>query len=606
MADGFDPDAYLASTPFDPDAYLKKQQPAAPERSVFGRIASAIGAPDPVTPGTPAADPYDTRSTVGRIASTVVTALPDLAIKIQNAGLNPFDMAGAVANKVVGYTPPETKIPETGPILRQIIGTPELPADASTTRALLEGGASALFSGGANAAGRAIAAAPTLLAAAKPAAAALARNVVAPTVGSYYGGEAGGAVGGETGALVGSLIGGLAPTARTARAQATRAGAKPDAGEIAAAAERQNVPTTAGMLGGADVAAQEKALSGKPGAAGVIRGARGDTLTALREAVQRAVDERQALPPVSPETADIHGVASTARAAGSDASSAAQARLMERIGPEAPVDVSPVLAELERVRRSTDPGTAAPIIARIEHLKEMLPRDAQGNPIGTTVDYQRFKDWRTALGKRFANLDPVPSRYSGAIYEAATNAMKDTATQRGVHPQEFDLAQGVTRNQMRAGEISEAYDKTLGNTMADAAGPRGFAKWWQSLSPQEQSALAGSQRGNFADIARLAREFNYPTSQTGLSQAFGSQIGEGASRVVGAGIGSLLGKTLGIPGGEALGAAIGSYGRTPLNWLQAKRLQGPGRRRAMLEDVPPTTLDEIRAALTAASAGARQ
>jgi hypothetical protein len=606
MAD-FDPDAYLAA-PFDPDKYLQgttaapPAAPAAPppERSIFGKLANALGAPDPYA----APDPNGVNATVGRIASTVLTGLPDLAIKIQNAGLNPFDMPGRIANKALGIEAPDASVPEVGPYVRAAAGVPEMPADASTTRKLLEGGAAAIASGGANAAGQAFKAAPTTLEALRPAAAALTRGVIAPTVGSYYGGEVGGAVGGDTGALIGSLAGGLGPAARVTRQASTRAGAKPDAAAIAAIAERENIPTTAGLLGGPAVQAQEKALSGKPGAANVIRAARGDTLAGLRDAVQRAIEERQALPAVTPETADIHGVASKARAGGSDASSAAQARLMERVTPTAQVDVTPVLAELEAIRRETDPGTAAPIVARIEHLKEMFPRDAQGNVISATADYQRFKDWRTGIGRRSQGLDPVPGRFNARIYEAATNAMKDTAVKAGVHPQEFDLAQGITRNQMRAGEITEQYDKTLGNTMADAAGPRGFAKWWYSMTPQEQTAIAGPQKQRFDDFARLSKEFNYPTSQTGLTQAVGSQVGEGAARVVGAGIGTLLGKKLGIPGGEAIGAAVGSYGKTPLNWLQAKMLEGQGRKRAMLQDVRPVSMDELRAALTAASRGA--
>src|SRR4029077_16093498 len=160
----FDPDAYLAETSppaaaggFDPDEYLKKKTAEASARpTMAGRVASFLGAPSPEQP-----DPYGANATIGRVATGVVGGVPDLAIKVQNAGLNPFDMPGAVADKIMarfGYTPPEkTKIPEVTPLLRQATGTPELPADASGTRRFLEGAATVAAGGGAQGVGRAIA-----------------------------------------------------------------------------------------------------------------------------------------------------------------------------------------------------------------------------------------------------------------------------------------------------------------------------------------------------------------------------------------------------------------------------------------------------------------
>lgn len=601
----FDPDAYLASAPapsggFDPDEYLKKKEAEAQPQPALGTGYFGRKVQEQMD------DPYSMRSTIGRVATGIVGGIPDLAIKFQNAGLNPFDYVGKGVDYVLGTdTQPKGRLPEITPLLRKATGTPELPEDASTARGLLEGAAQVAGSGGARGVGQAIQNAPTALAAIRPAAAAATRNIVAPVIGSTVGGEVGGAIGGEKGALIGGLAGGLAPAARVMRQAATRAGARPDAPDIAAAAERQNVPTTAGMLGDLNVQAQERQLSGRPGAVDVISGARQSTQAGLRDAVQRAIEQRQALPGATPTTTDIHGVATQARAAGTDASNAAQARLMERVGPQAPVDVAPVLAEMERVARSTDPGTAAPIVARVQHLRDMLPRDQQGNITGTTVAYERFKDWRSALGKRLSGgIDPIQARHSRPIYDTATTAMRETATRSGVHPDEFNLAQDITRNQMRAGEITDVYDRSLGNTMAEAAGPRKFAAWWQGLSPQEQTAIAGGQRGNLADVARLAEAFNYPTSQTGLTRAFGGQLAELPARAVGAGLGGLLGNVLGIPGGTTIGAAIGSYGTQPINYLRARMLEGQGRRRNMLRDVRPVGIDELRGVLT--NIGARQ
>jgi len=557
------------------DPELIKQLEAQPEPS---------SAP-PALPFMSRDDPYSARSTIGRIASDIVTGLPDLAIKIQNAGLNPFTLPARVADRFLGIERPQTPIPEIGPYVRSAIGVPDLPEDASTMRRLAEGAGTVVGSVGTGA----------------PAASrSIVRDVVQPLVLSNVGGAAGGAVGGDTGALMGSIAGGLYPSAR---AQMASRGARPDAAEIAAAAERQNVTPTAGMLGNEGVQAQERNLSGRTGATGVISNARTQALEQMREAVGRAIEQRQALPALTPETADIHGTATAARAAGTDVSSAAQQRLMDRVGPTSQVETGPVLAEMERIRGTTDPGSYAPIEARVEHLRQMLPRDPQGNVTGSTVDYQRFKDWRSGLGRRMQNLDAIPSRFSGGIYDTATGAMRDTATAAGVHPQEFTLAQDITRNQMRAGEIQDRVDRTLGDTMANAAGPRNFARWWTNLTPEEQARLGGAQAPALADVARLAQSYNYPTAQTGLTRAVGGQLGDLSSRAIGAALGSLLGKT-GLPGGYQIGAAAGAAGMSPINWLRARMLEG-GKVRAMAAGPRPMTMDDLIGAMQAANIGSR-
>jgi hypothetical protein len=570
----FDPDAYLAGgTTFDPDAYLKGQQPPVADKAASDKIAALD-------------DPYSARSTVGRVATDIITGIPDLAIKIQNAGLNPFTLPARVADKLLGTEQPTTPIPEIGPYVRSAIGVPDLPQDASTVRRLGEAAATMVGSVGTGA----------------PAASReIVRDVVKPMAGATVGGNVGGWVGGDTGSLLGSLIGGVGPSFA---AQRGARGARPDATEIAEAAQRQSVTPTAGMVGDLTVQAQENALSGKRGSSGVISQARQTALEQMRAAAERGIEARQALPAATPETADIHNVATTARAQGTDVSSAAQQRLMDRVGPTRSVDVAPVIAEMERVRSTTDPGTYAPIDARVEYLRQMLPRDPQGNVTGSTVDYQRFKDWRSGLGRRMNNLDPIPGRFSGGIYDAATGAMRDTATAAGVHPQEFALAQDITRNQMRANEIREVYDRTLGNVDQTAAGPRGFARWWNSLMPQEQAALAGPQNSVFADVARLSRAYNYPTGQTGLTRSLGGQLADLGDRAAGAAVGSLL-STTGIPGAGQAGAAAGAMGISPVrNWMRARALEGR-RASAMARGPQPMTIDDLIGAMQAARIGAR-
>jgi hypothetical protein len=246
------------------------------------------------------------------------------------------------------------------------------------------------------------------------------------------------------------------------------------------------------------------------------------------------------------------------------------------------------------------------------HIRDMVEQSrmvqaAQGRPVDPnaplTVPYEQFKDWRTALGRRMQGLDPVPGRFSNQIYDEATGAMRNTATAQGVHPQEFNLAQEITRNQMRAGDIQEQYDRSLGNIEMSAAGPRQFGRWWASLTPEEQASLAGSQNSAIADVVRLSRAYNYPTSQTGLTRAFGGQLADVGSRAIGGALGSLLSNT-GIPGAGQVGAAIGTAGMTPINWLRARALEG-NRASAMAGGARPVTIDDLIAALQAANIGAR-
>lgn len=560
-------------------------------------------------------DPYSFVHTAGRVVSDAVLGIPDLFIKLQNAGLNPLEPGPMreLRQRAQAAGQPGLQT-EFAPRVRSAVGIEELPPDASTARRLGEAGLTALVGTGGGGVVGALGRAGTVGEALTGAGSALTRNVAVPIATATAGGKAGEvvseALGGDrdTGALLGSLAGGVAPSVR---GQMAARGARPDAAEIAAAARRQGVTLTPGMVGDPSVQALENSLAGKGGSGGVITRGRNTALDQMRGAVERAIEERQALPAATPETADISNAAQTARAGGSDVSGAVQQRLMERVGPRTPVDTTDLYASLGRILNQTDPGTAAPVVSRMGHLRDMIEqarlRDAAarggaGDPNATvplTVPYEQFKDWRTGLGRRMQNLDPVPGRFSGQIYDEATQAMRNAATEAGVHPQEFNLAQDVTRNQMRAADIQEAYDRTLGNVEQAAPGPRRFVQWWQGMTPQEQTAIAGSQQGALSDVARLSRAYNYPTNQTGLSRSLGGQLSDVTGRAVGAAFGSMS-DAVGIPSG--VGAAAGTFGMTPLNWLRARALQA--RVPAMAGGPRPMTIDDLIAAMQAANIGA--
>ena len=555
----FDPDAYLAETSppaatggFDPDEYLKKKSAeASAGPTMAGRVASFLGAPSPEQP-----DPYGANATIGRVATGVVGGIPDLAIKVQNAGLNPFDMPGAVADKIMarfGYTPPEkTKIPEVTPLLRQATGTPELPADASGTRRFLEGAATVAAGGGAQGVGRAISATIPASAAAGttagtaailPAAAATARNIVAPVVGSEVGGNIGEKVGGEKGQVLGSLLGGLAGSAPSPSSLVERyygAHARPDAPAIAAKAKAENMDTTAGMLGNERIQNLERDIANRgvlPGLDNPVVNARERTLVQARERADQAAADRGAMHP-SPTPGTIGENVLTAAEQTAQGlrgtSSAGQQALIDRVTPEAPVNVSPVYAALKAEIAKTSPDVARPMQARLDALEQMMPRDQTGRvapgPNGEiNVPYQRMKDWRSNLGRGTQVQEPLPAGHLDQIYGAVTDAMRETAAAHGVTPAEFNAVQGTTRTLTGSGGPVKYFEKIAGkegtsgervgampperafNRVVDEQNPEGLRRLEQH-APQALDRIAG-------DTLRLRAQETLGQGGTGGSGA---------------------------------------------------------------------------------------
>jgi hypothetical protein len=448
----FDPDAYLGSAPapsggFDPDEYLKKKQAEAPlGTGYFGRkYAEEMN------------DPYSARSTIGRVATGIVGGIPDLAIKFQNAGLNPLDYIGKGVDYVLGTETPTAKLPEITPLLRQATGTPELPEDASTARGFLEGAAQVAGSGGARAVGTAIQNAPTAAAAVLPAAQAAGRYVAAPVIGSTIGANVGEAIGGEKGQLIGSVIGGGLPSVKPSLMVERYYGrhARPDAPNIAAAAERQGIEPTAGMLGNERIQDLERSIAGRstgPLPNPVIN-ARERTLVQMREAADQAATARGAQHP-SPTPGTIgENVLTTAEQTVEGLrgqSSAAQGGLLSRVGPDAPVNVAGTYAALQAEIARTSPDVAAPMNARLSALEQMMPRDQAGRVITgpngeINIPYERMKDWRGNLGKNTQTQQGISSGHLKQIYGPITDAMREAAVRRGVPAADFDAVMGVTR-----------------------------------------------------------------------------------------------------------------------------------------------------------------
>ncbi|UQD96112.1 hypothetical protein [Bradyrhizobium japonicum] len=583
-------------------------------------------------------DPYSWGNTADRIFTNTVTAIPDLGIGIYNAGA-----------RAAGY--PNAQADYLAPQMRANAGAKELPEDASTTRRLLEGGASALAGGGA----RAILNAPGL---ARKGLSFLS-TTAAPTVASHYGGEVGGSIGDamgdrETGALIGSLVGGgasQAPFAARGYVANRFAGMRsPEAPQIAAAAERQNVTPTVGMLGNEQAQRIERNLANKSGSSSVISTGRTSAIDDINAALDRAAVARgstDAAPTAGTIGSDVAEVARTGRDEMSNISSAAQQQLMDRVGPRTEADVAGVLAAMEDIRRRTDPGTAAPIDARLGTLRRMLPVDDEGNVVSTAVPYERLKDWRTNLRERSQNYDAVPSRFAGEIYDETTGAMRGAAESAGVPTDYFDNVQSRTRgimgpegpfeqlgqvadseptqayNYLRGGEqnpqrlrllqatgnpeldrISGDYVRQLGNQTLGTGGARGpinFANRWEGMHPEARDVIGGRQVPDINDVATLARSFDYPTSQTGLGRTVAPLTADVAKAIIGSDVGAEIGRATGIPGAPTAGRLAGLGLPAIYRNLYARALQSPDVRDAMVTGRAPLNMrnPEVRARIGA-------
>jgi hypothetical protein len=613
-------------------------------------------------------DPNSAGNTATRIGVGAVAGIPDILTAIGNAGVRASKNLPSWG--MAGVRPEDNKeAPSLGQMLNRTFGK-ELPADASTTRQLLEGGASALLGGGASSIARAAGAAPTAIEAIMPALRAFTRTTAAPTIASHYGGHAGQALAEkfgwdpQTGQLLGSLFGATAASkAGELPARYTdwryRGQGNDNAAEIAAAAARQGVTPTAGMLGNESIQMRERALANRPGAMGYINDRRTGAREDIASALDRAAAARGSTDPEPTRGSIGYNVAEVARGGAQELgniSSAGQQSLMNQVGPRSPADISGVLAAMERLRNQTDPGTAAPIDARIGTLRQMLPRDPEGNILSTDVPYERVKDWRTALRERSQNYDPVPGRFAGQIYDATTGAMRDAAVNQGVPAERFNNAQARTAGIMGEGgpheqltdvagrEPSAAYSylqggeqnpgrlrmlqatgnpaldsvfgdylRRMGNQTLNTAGARGpinFANQWDRIHPEARDVIAGPQAGSVNDVSTLARSFDYPTSQTGLGRTVGP-IAHGAARAItGSEIGGALGHATGIPGAGTAGRVVGAYAQMPISSLRARMLQSPTALNALAGGPrpagSPTSISDLVAALNAAASQQRR
>jgi hypothetical protein len=335
----------------------------------------------------------------------------------------------------------------------------------------------------------------------------------------------------------------------------------------------------------------------------------------MRDVAGNIVEQRTAIPAPTPNTAPVIQLAEQTRAAGGDVGRTLQQDLMQSIGNREPVNIAPIMLELQRLRSGTDPGTFAPLATRQSHLTQManeanLPSAVPGLP-PHMVPYEQIKDWRSNLGATIGDQPSVRGRFHGQAYGATTDAMRDTAMQRGVHPEAFDVAQQITADQYMGQKLADQMARNIGQDKAAAA--RQFNNWWQTRTPEAQRRLSGDPaiRAQLDALSRVAGEFNYPTGQTGLTQSLGGQLANATKDVVRRVIAGTIGHAVaGGPGAFIAGAGYDRFIGQPLEARTARRFEGQAPQLARGPQPPPnTTPDNIAralAAMTAAGIGQRQ
>jgi hypothetical protein len=606
-------------------------------------------------------DPYGAASTTGRIVTGAATGIPDLAIALGNAGVRAGGSGGGFG--MYGVEPGSVKeAPYIGPMMNRTLGVSELPADASTTRRLLEGGGSALLGGGANAVRTAVTAAPTVARSVLPAIMALTRSTAAPTVASHYGGQAGSYIADklgldpQTGGLLGSLFGGTAVSAIPGaidryRHNAYADMAHPDAPNIARAAAEEGVTPTAGMLGNDIIKQREKNFAGEPGASNYTSNLRRGVREDIGAVIDRAAAARGATNP-TPSPGDIgYDAAQVARVGAGNYQAEASRRqqdLMDLVGPRSGTDIQGVIDAMNRVAGTTDPLTRAPIQARVNALRGDLPRDAQGNILSTELPYEVVKDARSGLRVAGEGYGAVAGRHAGTIENAMTDTMRNTAVGRGVSPDAWDRTQqhyastmgeggphetltGISNvqdpmaayNFVRQGEQAPGNIRTLqatglpevnrvlgdymrmmaNNTIntANSRGPVRFADKWQGMAEGAGDAIAGPQRPQMDNAAVLSRAYDYPPNQMGTSRMLGAKGNSTSNSVLGPAALGWAAEHM-VPGAGAPVAAATKWGVMPvINNLRARALQSPTTLNALGGGAAPggMTMADLVAALNA-------
>ena len=360
------------------------------------------------------------------------------------------------------------------------------------------------------------------------------------TTGGLLGGEAGGEIdralggSGEIGSVIGGgLGGGVVPglvtqagwkglsTAFTNDSSAARLAAVKRLNQIPGV----NIPESLGLVGNKFAGQVEDATAAVPfggGSAYRAREAQHQGMdTAAREIANQMRDGPADIRGINPSTIGdkVKDLSTAADTSAEAAQNAVLNPLYEQVGRDEPIDQTAQLAEMDRIRRSSQPQYRAPVETEISNVNasRLDPLNApkvvdpgleaqlqmQINQAKRRLDgansvenakaaqdeldslqaqqtanrgqtFQETVESRSKTGRRVEGQQPLDAAQTLAIKAAQTDAMKQAAQLAGISPEEFDAANA------RYGELAvqreifdkisnapgqgEAYNKLFGGT----------------------------------------------------------------------------------------------------------------------------------------------
>lgn len=295
------------------------------------------------------------------------------------------------------------------------------------------------------------------------------------------------------------------------------------------ASKRLGFLPTFGMVASDEGKSAEKNIMATPIAGRGIENAR----TRNRQAIERGLDEATGEVAGGPGAGPIGGTSNPDEigqpviTAAQDtqnqliAANKARENALERnIGTRTSTEVSPVVAEMNRIMTSDEigPNIGRTIAPRAADVNESIARFNPNDPNATTMTYGAAKDIRGDLGKTTQTMDEVPGAHQDVLYGKFTSGMQDAAASKG-QAQEFTDANEAYR-QMKQEQIpflqqfsGKRNETDRGGVTFDATPQAGVvAKRVQTASTVDPATLTG-MRANLGDdvtgsaVANIIRNY---------------------------------------------------------------------------------------------------
>jgi hypothetical protein len=423
-----------------------------------------------------------------RIATGAVDAIPIVgAADLASTGLNVGKHLLARAAPAVDSVP---DLPTASGWLRNVTGTPPLPADASPLQRITEN---------------------TLATMANPSS--VLGPTIARTTGAEVGSDVGGAVAGEPGQFIGSFAGASPDSGGNVGLRVAKWGLGGEqAPEVAAAGQRIGVQPTFGMVANPTGRRVEKSLASFPFLGGPIQAAQIRAATGL-DTVQQGLAEKLYggnLPLVSPATIGEDLVTGARQGAANITQRAQdeQGRLASQIGQNQPVNLRPVYQGGAAQKYTTSPTTFSALAARLDALRQMAieaqtPRfqAVSGQMPAGSAPYSRVMNTRSDLGADIPGVSGMSGGVQKNLYASLTDAMRAAAVAKdpALGPA-FDFANENYQRIMGQGGQRDQLENVGGQPV----------KGYNGLSTQSGGTVMGAPFQGGKDEGQA---FNYLTSK---------------------------------------------------------------------------------------------